>query len=369
MTVFTEYIRTNRKVLRIILTNYVYRTSDHIIITHKNVTSPASSGMWPALFGTVEQSTTNTPLWSQYNFYGGRTVVNLTHAGTYSGDGNISYNTPFDYVNYYKFDLNGNVFSILKSSSLDGEYTNVASATVGSTSDDDTNNLIIYPNGGTGVVDQNLYMVEVYRGNELIHKYIPCAGGLYDEVTNEEFLTSATGYIDGPEVAPPTPPTPPAPGFDITLYTTLSEKNRIVKELTEYATVHGTLKERTSVMTPIIRLASGADVLAHVNYLYIPAFERYYFIEEVTSIRTNLTEIRCRCDVLMTYAEGILENEALLKRQENTWNLYLDDGSIQVYNTPRMLTKLFPSGFTTQSLVLAVAGSAQGSAQGSNESS
>ena len=48
---------------------------------------------------------------------------------------------------------------------------------------------------------------------------------------------------------------------------------------------------------------------------------------------------------------------AIVKRQENRWNLYLDDGSFKVYQNPMVLTKAFPQGFTTQEFVLAVAGS------------
>lgn len=145
-------------------------------------------------------------------------------------------------------------------------------------------------------------------------------------------------------------------GFDIVLGFNKSEKNRVTKSVTTIATVTGILKQDTSIVDPIIVIEKGLTDVVRANYVSIPAFGRKYFITDITSRSGGMVEIACHVDVLSTYAEEIKANKAIVRRQENRWNLYLNDGVFKVYQNPMVLTKAFPSGFTTQELVLAVAG-------------
>ena len=138
-----------------------------------------------------------------------------------------------------------------------------------------------------------------------------------------------------------------------------SEPEKVTKELTTLATITGSLKEGTSVTNPTI-LIQGTPVtvqqIVTSNYLRIPDFGRYYFIRDISSVRTNLWEISCHVDVLQSYATQIKAQTAIIQRQMQKWNLYLNDGSFKVYQNPIVLTKPFPSGFNTMEFVLAVAG-------------
>ena len=116
------------------------------------------------------------------------------------------------------------------------------------------------------------------------------------------------------------------------------------------------VSEDTSIIEPVIKIGCDLASVTGCNYLSIPAFERSYFVNNIRSIRNGLVEFSCHVDVLSSFASSIRENSAIVKRQENKWNLYLNDGSFNVYQNPNVLTKAFPSGFTTQELVLAVAG-------------
>ena len=139
-----------------------------------------------------------------------------------------------------------------------------------------------------------------------------------------------------------------------------SEPERITKELQTLATMTGSLKDGTSVINPTIMLQGTPATVQQIvasNYLHIPDFGRYYFIRDVSSVRTNLWEISCHVDVLQTYSTQIKAQTAIIQRQENKWNLYLNDGSFKVYQNPIVLTKPFPNGFTTNEFVLAIAGS------------
>ena len=145
--------------------------------------------------------------------------------------------------------------------------------------------------------------------------------------------------------------------FDIVLMRNNSEKNRLTKDTEVIMTVSGVLREKTSIIDPVIKIECGVSSVIGCNYLSIPIFGRKYFVNDIRSIRNNLFEFSCHVDVLSTYADSIRENTGIIKRQEKEWNLYLNDGTFKVYQNPNVLTRAFPSGFTKQEFVLAVAGS------------
>lgn len=145
--------------------------------------------------------------------------------------------------------------------------------------------------------------------------------------------------------------------FDIILQRNNSERNRITKDISDILTVSGELKTETSIIDPVIVIECDLSAVVECNYISISAFGRSYFVNNIRSIRSNLVEFSCHVDVLSSFAAEIRSNTAIVRRQENNWNLYLNDGSFKVYQNPNVLTKAFPSGFTTQEFVLAVAGS------------
>lgn len=145
--------------------------------------------------------------------------------------------------------------------------------------------------------------------------------------------------------------------FNIVLMTNKSEPNRLTKSVSTISTVSGVLKEETSIIDPIIKIECDLSTVTGCNYISIPTFGRFYFVNNIRSIRNGLVEFSCHCDVLSSFASSIRGNSAIIKRQENKWNLYLNDGSLKIYQNPNVLTRAFPSGFTTQEFVLAVAGS------------
>ena len=138
---------------------------------------------------------------------------------------------------------------------------------------------------------------------------------------------------------------------------TTSEKNKIGKSISTLYTASGALREGTSIINPVIRI-SGANVptLKNANYMHIPDFNRYYFITDIKSVRNGLIEISGHVDVLQTYSSQIRNNTAIIKRNANSWNLYIEDGLFKTYANPHIFTKEFPSGFKEPSYVLFVAG-------------
>ena len=145
--------------------------------------------------------------------------------------------------------------------------------------------------------------------------------------------------------------------FSIQLMRNNSEGNRLNKNLSPITTVTGTLKQSTSIINPVIQIQCEITDVTDCNYMYISTFERYYFVDNITSLTSDIFEFTSHVDVLTTYANQIRSNNAIIRKQENRWNLYLNDGTFKTYQNPIILTKAFPHGFTTQELVLAVAGS------------
>lgn len=144
--------------------------------------------------------------------------------------------------------------------------------------------------------------------------------------------------------------------FSIHLMVNTSSKEVLDKQASTIRTVTGTLREGTSIVDPIIKIEGDLSEFTKCNYMYIPEFGRYYYVTDIKSVLNDIVEFSAHVDVLNTYKDQIRSNVAIIHRQENDWNLYLNDGVFKVYQNPMVLTKAFPSGFTTQEFVLAVAG-------------
>jgi hypothetical protein len=142
----------------------------------------------------------------------------------------------------------------------------------------------------------------------------------------------------------------------IEFYVNQSEKNRLDKTLVSAFNLNGELKEDCSIIDPVIKIVGDVSSMASVNYMYIPSFGRYYFINNVISINNEICEVHAHVDVLSTYKDEIRAQRAIVSRQEKKWNLYLNDGVFKTYQNPYIITKAFSSGFTSQHFVLSIAG-------------
>lgn len=147
--------------------------------------------------------------------------------------------------------------------------------------------------------------------------------------------------------------------FNIVIQTSSSEKNRLDKALTDIATLTGTLRQDTSIIDPVFQVEGDLSSYVNANYCTVATFGRSYFINNIRSLRNNLFEIACHVDVLSSFKTQIRANKAILKKSENNWNLYLNDGSLQAEHRPEIITSRFSNGDAlagTWSYVLLVAG-------------
>lgn len=132
--------------------------------------------------------------------------------------------------------------------------------------------------------------------------------------------------------------------FTINLYKTSSENNRIVKELGSATSFSGELKTQTSVISPNILIE--ATNLSGFNYAYIQEFGRYYYITDITSVRTNLWQVSMKCDVLMTYSTQIKSLRPIIEREEIGQSSGLIDSELPININKKVQKYYFPNGFT-----------------------
>lgn len=142
----------------------------------------------------------------------------------------------------------------------------------------------------------------------------------------------------------------------LTLYVNTSENNRLDKSITSRGTFVFSFKDESSVFNPQVLIANGSS-LADVNYAFISEFGRYYYVTEIVLVRADLYLLKLHTDVLMTWKSQIRNCNAVLKRQELAYNLYLDDPEFKVYNNERIEIRNFSDGFTKAlQYILTVAG-------------
>lgn len=170
-----------------------------------------------------------------------------------------------------------------------------------------------------------------------------------------------SGYIYGDidsKSATPKPAVIADDSLQLMLYQNSSSNTRIdksVSHLHTYSTL--TLKEPTSIQSPTIRLSASDTNVVKGNYAYIPKFDRFYYVTDVRSVPGGIWEIDLKCDVLMSFRDEIINNTVLFNHSEGGYNLYLNDGTLQVDSRPRVKLKRFPYHLDTEgTYVLIMAG-------------
>lgn len=125
------------------------------------------------------------------------------------------------------------------------------------------------------------------------------------------------------------------------------------------ATFNVVLKENTDIFRPTFVIQTNSELWMY-NYIdATSSLGRKYFITDVRSIGNERYEVDAKTDVLSTWENEIRSNTADIKRQENLFNLYLDDPEFHVLNYERIQTLRFPANDFNKSLryVLVVNGS------------
>jgi len=99
------------------------------------------------------------------------------------------------------------------------------------------------------------------------------------------------------------------------LYNTADDNNVLNKTLELVEEYDITLKDDSSISTPIIRLKDERDNLGEIaNYAYIEEFNRYYFIKSMVVMNKQIWVLALSVDVLESFKEDILNSTAEITR-------------------------------------------------------
>lgn len=108
----------------------------------------------------------------------------------------------------------------------------------------------------------------------------------------------------------------------ITTYTTKSPYNQLEKVLENEVNYNNAkIKDNTSIINPVLYI--HADTFINANYVFIPEFNRYYFINDINLYPNNIYELSCSCDVLESWKEDIKKATGNIIQQEK-FNPYYD---------------------------------------------
>lgn len=150
----------------------------------------------------------------------------------------------------------------------------------------------------------------------------------------------------------------------IELKTCTSEPHAVHKTLASLMDLEGFLREESPISNPSIMIESTLPIASNIvqaNYAYIPAFARYYYITEITHIRTHLWRLDMKCDVLMSFASSIGESTAIVEETslvgQQRSNEYVPNDSFATLVKDKTDIIQFSNGFSdTPYFILITAG-------------
>lgn len=93
-----------------------------------------------------------------------------------------------------------------------------------------------------------------------------------------------------------------------------NRRDTVNKVLGEPTTAQGILFNETNILNPSIKVRFNG--LFAFNYCYIHELQRYYHIDKINIVETNVVELSLHIDVLKTYETAIMEATATVKERE-----------------------------------------------------
>lgn len=150
--------------------------------------------------------------------------------------------------------------------------------------------------------------------------------------------------------------------MQLTYYNNKSDKRYVNKNIEQITLqdhpnpVNIILLDNTSIFRPTFRV-KDVDIYMTANYCYVDTLRRYYFINNIT-LSQGYAFLECECDVLMSWKDALLDQNVIVSRQEEHWDLYQNDEKYKIEQYTAKRTIPFENGFdySTQEFVLGVIG-------------
>lgn len=141
----------------------------------------------------------------------------------------------------------------------------------------------------------------------------------------------------------------------IKLYVNNSDPKAVNKELVSELEVSGTARDPVDIVNPVIDVEADNGTLAGYNYAYIEDYARFYFVNP-TNDSWKLNTLSLRCDILSSARAWLLARTATITRNERLYQSYLSDPNFSTYAYANIVTKVFPSGVNSDSIILMTVG-------------
>jgi len=140
----------------------------------------------------------------------------------------------------------------------------------------------------------------------------------------------------------------------ITTYINESDSHTLNKKITKIEDVSGVVfKQDTDILRPLLIISR--NVSNNYNYVYIPAFNRYYYVRS-KSFADQRYYVNLEVDPLMSSQTDINNLEVIADRSSSAFNLYQVDPEVPQLAPNVIATQKFPAGFGGYSFILAVTG-------------
>ena len=118
--------------------------------------------------------------------------------------------------------------------------------------------------------------------------------------------------------------------MNVEIYKNISENSVIGKTKTLVYQTPCEIKGESSIINPVLILQYNEQLFSS-NYVYIPAWSRYYFIDDIRVLTGGRVEVSLSVDVLESFKDSILELNVILSDTEQTGlNNYLPSESFVV---------------------------------------
>ena len=101
--------------------------------------------------------------------------------------------------------------------------------------------------------------------------------------------------------------------MEIKLYSTDSNANVLNKNLTLVNTIDGIITDYEQNYDNIRLNLHTND---NFNYIFIPSYHKYYFVDNVEMAENGMNFYECRCDLLMSFSD-VVKNSIIKLRGEH----------------------------------------------------
>ena len=127
----------------------------------------------------------------------------------------------------------------------------------------------------------------------------------------------------------------------ISLYNNTSKDLVVDKVLTPVTSATGTFRTTVDELRPTFLLVGS--VAENVNYAYIAAFNRFYYVTDKKKVTKDLTELTLYTDVRKSFSTQLYAARGIVQRNSQNYDMYLNDPKIPVGAHKTVAIRKFPS--------------------------